>query len=137
MCGTSSASYFTVTGAVRPEIVLPVSAGGAETTMTEFCRCSTEALRLAVALPGGGVYVTCQPVGGATVPALTVQVTSPLTLTSSALKSVGPLTWTVPAVPDGVIVIDEGSLSLVPHPQSEAANSQAATVIERIEFSRQ
>jgi hypothetical protein len=58
--------------------------------------------------------------------------TSPLTLTSVAVNSVGPVTWTVP---EGVIVIDGAASSDVLQPASDAPKSKAAAMkIERIKF---
>ena len=58
MCGTSWASYCTVTGAVSPGIVLAVRVAGAIARSTEAMRSPARAVTLAVPVPGGGVKTT-------------------------------------------------------------------------------
>src|SRR3954469_11057431 len=52
--------------------------------------------------------------------------------TTSAVKLVGPLIETAPAVPDGVITSEGAGPPLVdPHPQSDAPTSQAVATNHR------
>src|SRR5436190_6536267 len=90
MCGTSCASYCTVTGAVSPGMVLAVRVAGAIAMSTEAVRSPARAVTLAVPVPGGGVNTTWRPLSLDSEPLDAVQVTSALVLTSTAENPVGP-----------------------------------------------
>src|SRR5215510_8302137 len=102
MCGTSCASYCTVTGAVRPGSFL---VGGAEAICTVAVSLPAVAVKLPIPPPNFGAYVTCSPDVSDSVPSpVTVQVTSSVLLTSTAVNTVGSVIGD--ARSDGVMVSD-------------------------------
>src|SRR5262245_12351885 len=109
MCGTSWASYCTVTAPLRPGIETDLSATGDDEIITLAVRLPAVAVSVPIAVPSGGMYTTWSPDVPESVPPLTVHATSAVLPTSRAVKSVGPVIETVPDVPDGVMVRDGGA----------------------------
>src|ERR1051325_2876084 len=133
MCGTSCASYCTVTGALSPGIVLAVSVGGAIAMSTEAMSSPARAVTLAVPVPGGGVKTTCSPDSLDSVPLEAVHVTSALVLTSTAVSCVGPVIWS--GLPDGVMLSSAGG-SVVLQAENETRAQAIARIGERIKASQ-
>ena len=86
-------------------IVAPLIVSGDELISTLAEAPAALALSVCLAEPPGGENSTCEPeVAESLPPPVTDQVMSPLPLTNTAVNSVGPWIWSVPLVPEGVIV---------------------------------